>query len=139
MGRLAVINTNILVSALISPHHATATVQIVAKMHWGGVTPVYCQEIMAEYREVLNRKKFGFSKELVDNLLAAAEKYGLYCVPAQTDIALPDEKDRPFYNAVCDRQPTGALLITGNLKHFPEAPFIVSARQFLDMLEQNQS
>lgn len=136
MECLAVLDTNILVSALISSQPNAATVQIVSRMIMGEITPVYCKEIMTEYREVLNRRKFGFPKELVDRLLAVIEKYGLYCAAGQTDIPLPDEKDRPFYNVILEKQEEGAYLVTGNLRHFPSAPYIVSARQFVEILEQ---
>lgn len=49
---------------------------------------------------------------------------------------LPDMKDLPFYEVVMDQQDDGAYLVTGNLKHFPPKPFIVTARQLLDILEQ---
>lgn len=137
MEHLAILDTNILVSSLISSQPNAPTVQIVSKMIMGEITPVYCKEIIAEYREVLNRKKFGFSKELIDRLLAVIEKYGLCCAAGQTDIPLPDEKDRPFYNVVLEKQEDGAYLVTGNLKHFPPAPYIVSARQFIEILDQS--
>lgn len=137
MECLAVIDTNVLVSALISPHPTAATVQIVSKMLVGEITPVYCREILAEYREVLGRKKFGFPKDLVDNMLAVIEKYGLFVTPGPTSVELPDKKDLPFYAVVSEKQEDGAYLITGNLKHFPEEPFIVTARQFLDMIGQS--
>lgn len=136
MAPLVILDTNILVSSLISSQPAAPTVQIVSKMLMGELVPVYCKEIMTEYREVLNRKKFGFPKELVNRLLAIIEKYGLYCAAGPTDIPLPDEKDRHFYNVTVEKQEDGAYLITGNLKHFPSAPYIVSAKQFIEILEQ---
>ncbi len=139
MKCLAVIDTNILVSALISPHPNSATVQVVSKMILGEVTPVYCKEILAEYREVLGRTKFHFPKDTVDQMLAVIEKYGLYVASVQTQASLSDEKDLPFFNAAWKKRKDGAYLVTGNLKHFPTEPFIVTARQFLEVIEKSES
>ena len=57
----AVIDTNILVSALLSKHDDSATVQVVERMIIGELIPIYSIEIITEYREVLSRKKFKFS------------------------------------------------------------------------------
>lgn len=56
----AVIDTNVLVSALLSSHEHAATVQVVSRMFAGEIIPVYSAEIMQEYREVLRRKRFQF-------------------------------------------------------------------------------
>lgn len=56
----AVIDTNVLVSALISNHADAATVLLVGRLLSGEIVPVYSDEIMHEYREVLGRKKFRF-------------------------------------------------------------------------------
>lgn len=50
-------------------------------------------------------------------------------------ICLPDTKDLPFYEVVMEKREENAYLVTGNLKHFPSEPFIVTARQMLDILD----
>mgnify|MGYP002730100083 FL=1 len=60
MSCLAVIDTNILVSALLSKHADSATVKVIEKLFDGEIIPVYSNEITNEYREVLHRKKFKF-------------------------------------------------------------------------------
>lgn len=57
MGYYVVIDTNVFVSALLSSRDDSATVQIISKMIQGEIVPVYSDEIMSEYREVLARKK----------------------------------------------------------------------------------
>lgn len=47
-------------------------------------------------------------------------------------------KDLPFYEVVIEKRADDAFLVTGNLKHFPQKPFVVSARQMLEILEKNQ-
>lgn len=44
-------------------------------------------------------------------------------------------KDLPFYEVVMEKQDDNAYLVTGNLKHFPLEPFIITARQLLDILD----
>lgn len=58
----AVIDTNVIVSALLSRHADAATVQLVGRMIAGEIIPVYSGKIMCEYQEVLGRKKFKFDK-----------------------------------------------------------------------------
>lgn len=77
----AVIDTNVLVSALLSSKDDSATVQIVGHLIRGTIIPIYSNAIVKEYREVLSRKKFGFSGETVDYLLSAMEKYGILVEP----------------------------------------------------------
>lgn len=131
----AVIDTNVLVSALLSVHSDAATVQVVSRLIGGEIIPVYSNEIMHEYREVLARKKFKFEPDMVNSILLAIEKYGIYVEPSATDIILRDMKDLPFYEVVLEKREDGAYLITGNLKHFPERHFIVTARQMLEILD----
>lgn len=137
MTYYAVIDTNVLVSALLSKRDDAATVQVIERMISGDVIPVYSNPTMAEYREVLKRKKFGFSADLVDYLLSAVEKFGVLAEPAPTGVILPDMKDLPFYEVVMEKREDEAYLVTGNIRHFPKEPFIVTAREFLDILNGN--
>jgi putative PIN family toxin of toxin-antitoxin system len=130
----AVIDTNVLVSALLSSHDDAATVLVVGKLFSGEVIPLFSDEILKEYNEVLRRKKFHFSEETVHILLQTIEKYGERVVPTPTGELLPDRKDLPFYEVVAEKQDDDAYLVTGNRKHFPIKPFIVTAKEFLDMI-----
>ena len=49
---------------------------------------------------------------------------------------LPDMKDLPFYEVVMEKRDDNAYLVTGNIKHFPKEPFIVTARELLEILEK---
>ena len=55
MSCYAVIDTNVLVSALLSSSVDAATVQVVTRMVAGEIIPVYSSTIMSEYRDVLLR------------------------------------------------------------------------------------
>lgn len=134
---LAVLDTNVIVSALLSSKPDTATVQVIQKLFSDSFCPVVSNEILAEYSEVLHRPKFHFTPELVDAMLGAIEEKAELVSPAPTGASLPDVKDLPFYEVVMEKRKDDAYLVTGNLKHFPKEPFIVTAREFLEILEQN--
>lgn len=132
----AVIDTNVLVSALLSSHENAATVQIAGKLFSGEIIPVFSEEILKEYNEVLRRKKFHFSEETIRTLIDVIEKYGIIVKPTPTGEILPDIKDLPFYEVVVEMQKDGAYLVTGNMKHFPAKTFIVTANELLAILNQ---
>ncbi len=133
----AIIDTNVLVSALMSKNEDSATVQILEHLLSKEVIPIYSKEILQEYREVLNRKKFGFSRENVEILITALQQYGICVKPVTTGEKLPDFTDLPFYEVVIATRTKESYLITGNLKHFPTRAYIVTARQFLNILKNN--
>ncbi len=134
----AVIDTNVLVSALLSSKDNTATVQVIGKMIIGEIIPIYSKAIKKEYCEVLTRKKFGFSGSTVEYLLSFIEKYGILMEPSPSEIILPDMKDLPFYEVFLEKCSDNAYLVTGNMKHFPKNPFIVTPKELLDILNQKQ-
>lgn len=47
----------------------------------GPIVPVYNAEILKEYREVLSRPKFRFTKEIVDDVIDNLEDKGI-CIEA---------------------------------------------------------
>lgn len=132
----AVIDTNVLVSSLLSKNDLSATSQVVIRMIKGEIIPVYSSKIFAEYYEVLTRKKFRFLSEQVESLLNTIEKYGILVEPSPTGVVLPDIKDLPFYEVVMEKRSDDAYLVTGNQKHFPVEPFIITARQMIDILDE---
>lgn len=135
MTYYAVIDTNVLVSALLSSHENAATVQVVSRLFSGDVIPVFSDDILAEYNEVLRRKKFHFSEDVVRTLPDTITSIGDNITPSPSGEVLPDLKDLPFYEVVLEKEADNAYLITGNIKHFPNKPNIVTAREFLTILE----
>ena len=130
-----VIDTNVLVSALLSSHEDSATVQVMNRIFAGDIIPVFSKDILAEYGEVLCRKKFHFSEKTVCTLLNTITSIGELVVPSPSGEILPDKKDLPFYEVVLEKKEDNAYLITGNKKHFPVKSFIVTAREFLTVLD----
>ena len=133
MKRYAVIDTNVLVSAMLK---WTSVPGKIIEFAFGGVIiPVFNERIVAEYREVLMRDKFHFTKEIVNDVIQALEDQGEYIDTDNIDYELPDPKDVVFYAIVMEkRKEEDAYLVTGNIKHFPQVPFVVTPKQMLDIL-----
>lgn len=68
-------------------------------------------------------------------LLSAIVEFGEFIEPSPLDVLLPDMKDLPFFEVVYEKKDDGTYLVTGNLKHFPVRPYIVTARQMLEIIE----
>lgn len=135
MSVFVVIDTNVLVSALLSKHADAATVQIVDRLYRGEIVPLISEKIMAEYDEVLHRPKFRFPRELVRRLLEAIRQNGVDIEPVTTGEMLPDPKDIVFYEVAMTKKDKDAYLVTGNIKHFPVKTFIVTPNEMLDILK----
>ncbi len=89
-----VLDTNVLVAALLSPHGAPAAVlQLILS---GGALVCFDTRVMSEYREVLRREKFGFDRELTDELLEFLKTEGELVASAPLDLAMPDPADAMF-------------------------------------------
>ena len=134
MKYYAVVDTNVLVSALISSKSDTATVLVFNKIILGDVIPLYSNKTMKEYREVLARRKFKFDAEVVDYVLSAIENFGILVEPSPTGVILPDMKDVPFYEIVMERIEDDPYLVTGNIKHFTDERFVVTPAEFLKII-----
>ncbi|MDR3119931.1 MAG: putative toxin-antitoxin system toxin component, PIN family [Clostridiales bacterium] len=124
--RCAVLDTNVIVSALISPKGNAAV--ILGMITDNLLKPIYCQQILREYVDVLTRPRFGFPETRVKESLTLFEMFGVPVDPRKSDFLMIDESDRIFYDAAVA---SAAVLITGNLKHYPREPFVVSPADFL--------
>jgi len=133
MKRYAVIDTNVLVSAMLK--WTSVPGSIIEFAFSGVIIPVLNERIVEEYREVLMRDKFHLTKEIVDDVIQALEDQGEYIDTDNMDYELPDLKDVVFYAIVMEkRKEEDAYLVTGNIKHFPQVPFVVTPKQMLDIL-----
>ena len=131
----AVVDTNVLVSALISQNPFAATVRILNALTSGKFIPLYHEQIMAEYTEVMHRSKFGIDDEVILNLLDYIYTNGINVTPQSTDVLMIDPKDVIFYEVAMTKQDEDAWLVTGNMKHYPVEKFIVTPREFIAILD----
>lgn len=72
----AVIDTNVFVSALITKNPASPTRLVYDYIDSGDIIPLYNDEIIAEYKEVLSRPKFRLSQETINTLLSLVVENG---------------------------------------------------------------
>ncbi|MCD8393955.1 MAG: putative toxin-antitoxin system toxin component, PIN family [Bacteroidales bacterium] len=96
------------------------------------IIPILSHEIVGEYNTVLNRPKFKLEKETINKMLEILHEHGEYRDPTPYENILPDPKDRIFYEISL----TGDnFLVTGNLKHFPSTPKVVSPAQMMEIID----
>lgn len=129
----AVIDTNVLVSAILSIHPDSATVIIRDKIIDGLIIPLYNADIIEEYRNVLTRPKFHFPAELVDAVLDVILQKGFSLERTKTEEVFINPKDVVFYEIALSKE--GSYVVTGNTKHFPVSPIVVTPAEMLRILE----
>ncbi len=133
MKYYAVIDTNVLVSAMLKWDSVPGGV---LQLVFGGtIVPLLTADIVAEYRKVLARPKFGFRENIIDDAVGELERLGISVDASTIDENIPDVGDRKFYEVVMEeRKSEDAYLVTGNIRHFPVKPFVVTPRQMIDII-----
>lgn len=136
MHYYAVIDTNVLVSAMLKFQSVPG--QIASEALLGDLTPLLCDEIVAEYREVLARPKFKFDQRAVETLIDGIIDRGIFVDAVQVEEVIPDPKDVVFYEVVMEgrKEHDDAYLVTGNIKHFPIKSFVVTPKEMLDIMHK---
>lgn len=128
----------VLVSALLNINSNPGAVLL--SIFHGETVPLLNEEILAEYQNVLSRKKFHLPAETVDVILRRMAAVGLNILTADEEYPeVGDPKDRCFYTVPMTGRQTGdVLLITGNIRHFPSRSFVVTPAQFIEILRKNK-
>ena len=128
-----VMDTNVLVSALLSNGPPAAIIDMAAE---GKLTLFNNDLIISEYWNVLQRPKFGFHSTQISRLIHNIVRAGITIeVNSQSIIPMPHEDDRIFYDVA---NVSHAFLITGNIKHYPHESYIVAPADFLKMYQLNR-
>ena len=128
----AVIGTNVLVSALITHNAEAATAKVVKLLLEEEFVPLYDTDIIAEYNEVLHRSKFPILPEVADSLVSFIIENGIESSRVSFAEPMPDEDDKVFYEVTLSKE--DSFLVTGNLKHYPMSPRVITPAQFLEVL-----
>lgn len=136
MKYYAVVDTNVLISALLSKNEDSATVKVMGAVFDGRIIPLYHRDILAEYAEVLHRKKFRFDEKLIWTVLEAVRQFGVEVFPQPTGEILADMDDLIFYEVAMEKREDGAYLVTGNQKHYPVRSFIVTPAEMMEIIEK---
>ena len=130
----AVIDTNVIVSAYITKNLEAATSKVWEAVLQCKLTPIFNDEILSEYSEVLHREKFGIPKHLIKWALDTIVTNGVRGERVLSDEFFPDQKDVVFYEVAMSKE--DAYLLTGNTKHFPKKPIVVTPAEMLEILQR---
>ena len=109
-----VLDTNVIVSGLLNPEGNPG--RILDLFLAGEVTLLADDRILAEYRAVLRRPKFGLDDADVSDFLDLLEATSERVAAPPLGLKLPDESDRAYLEVAVAG---GAdSLVTGNVRHF---------------------
>jgi uncharacterized protein len=111
---IVVLDTNILVSAFLSPFGAPGRILDLALAH--DLQLAYDDRILIEYESVLARPRFGFDMQDVHDVLDILVAGGIAILAQPLSVTLPDPTDQAFLEVASEAR---APLITGNHRHFP--------------------
>lgn len=131
----AVIDTNVVVSSFFSLDGTSCPAVVINAILRGVITPLYNDEILAEYREVLSRPKFPFNGQMVEMIISAIRDFGVDT--QRTEVkgeVFPDSDDIVFYEVKMSMD--DAFLVTGNIKHFPKNPLVVTPAEMVEILSK---
>lgn len=126
-----VLDTNVIVSALLQPLGPSAQIFVLAL--GGSIQMCVSGSIYAEYEEVISRPRFERSEEVIAAALEAIRAKSFWVRPPEPVRACPDPDDDMFLE--CAQAALADYLVTGNLKHFPMSwaqTRVVTPRWFLD-------
>lgn len=130
----AVIDTNVIVSALITKNTNSATLKVIEALFTGRITPLYHQDIIDEYKEVLSRPKFHIKQQTIDIIINSILTNGIEVFPKPTWEILIDMDDLIFYEVAMEKRDSDAYLVTGNQKHYPIKNFIITPAEMLNIM-----
>lgn len=133
----AVVDTNVLVSALLSKKENAATVLVMNELFGGRIIPLYHREILEEYSEVLHRSRFHLQESTIQLVLNAVVQFGMEVFPQPTGEILIDMDDLIFYEVAMEKRDEDAYLVTGNQKHYPIRDFIVTPAEMMRILDSS--
>lgn len=130
----AVFDTNVIVSALISRRSDTAVVLALETLLAGEVIPLYNDEILKEYEDVLHREKFHLPESFIAATINQIKKDGIASERIHSDESFPDPSDVVFYEVALSKE--DSFLVTGNIRHFPKNPIVVTPAEFLKLIDK---
>jgi putative PIN family toxin of toxin-antitoxin system len=135
---LIVVDTNVIVSALLNPFGKPAAVLGLVLEEKTEIC--FDSRIIAEYREVLTRPRFKFNQPEVTAFLNYLTEIGKCVVAVPHNVRLKDPDDTPFAEVALSA--AADCLVTGNTGHFParigSTATVTPARFLLKYFSQNK-
>jgi len=127
-----VLDTNILISALLSPQGRPMQVLLMVILQLDTQLCV-SGDVYAEYEELIRRPRLNRTESEIAATLRAVRENGLWVIPTEKVRACSDSDDDIFLE--CAQAAAAQFLVTGNVRDFPatwSSTKIVTARQFLE-------
>jgi len=128
-----VIDTNIIVSALLQPLGPPA--QVLALAISGLIELFITAKIYAEYEEVIRRAKFRREEQTIVTTLDTIRNRAHWVRPTEIVQSCSDPDDNIFLE--CADAARADYLVTGNQKHFPKfwkATKVITPREFMSLV-----
>ena len=75
-----------------------------------------------------------FVSALISTIIEHVKENGIDSSRFPYDGEMPDEDDRVFYEVCLSKE--DSFLLTGNLKHFPQKPQVITAAEMMEILDQ---
>ena len=137
MTYYAIIDTNVIISAMLNPDSIPG---MVLKYTLAGViVPYINKEIFREYSEVIYRDKFGFDRKDIELVLNQLQEKAINADGTPVNEFFTDKKDIVFYEVTLTaRSKADAYLVTGNIKHFPRKSFVVTPKEMIDIISKEK-
>ena len=133
MKYYVVLDTNVVVSALFNLSSVPGI--ILQEALAGRLIPLLHEDILDEYKDVLYRPKFKFNQRDIEITLTGLIKRGIFLDAVSIEDYVPDPDDAIFYEVIMKaKETTDAYLVTGNIKHFPVKPYVVTPKEMLGIL-----
>jgi putative PIN family toxin of toxin-antitoxin system len=133
-----VLDTNVLVSALLQPEGLPAAVLMMVLA--GRVEACVSDAVLAEYEEVIRRPRFKRDTEVIEATLEAICRVANHVEPTRHVDACKDVDDNMFLE--CAEAAHAHYLITGNQRHFPKQwkkTRVIGVREFVEILIKQDS
>ena len=131
----AVVDTNVVVSGMITKNSDSPTAKVLDSLVEKHITPLYCEEILQEYENVLGREKFNLPKEKTEKFLKMMKSDGIASNRVPSNEVFIDPKDVVFYEVALSKE--DSFLVTGNIKHFPKVDLVVTPAEMMEIIKQN--
>lgn len=136
----AIIDTNVVVAALLTGNADSPTARILDGMRKGAFPFLISPALLAEYREVLLREKIralhGLSEREVDIVLTAIAANAIVREPEARSGA-PDKKDNHLWSLLQGQ--ASSVLVTGDLalaKNPPRDSTVLQPREFVTLFPE---
>ena len=110
----------------------SATTKTIEAIVTGRIQPLYNPKIIEEYEDVLYRKKFNLDNDYVSQMIRFIIQAGINVERTKSNEVFSDPSDAVFYEVALSKE--GSFVVTGNLKHFPKSPIVITPSEILEII-----